>query len=145
MRSRRLLAFLFGLSLASSSNASERCAVLFQTPDGQIEHKELATLSLANLAPEAQFTLPHEAPENVKSVQCGRSTLVPGPNDHKPLLAGYPLSIVSDGRVGVLEAVNGQLRFRMLEGEMSASESEQAQTTLNAAQDQFNVRAAVAP
>ncbi|MFA5633489.1 MAG: hypothetical protein WC997_18530 [Porticoccaceae bacterium] len=145
MRLLQVTTAFLALLASSASNAAEHCAVLFETPGGKIERKVLPHLSVAGLASEDAFALPEDAPPKVRSVQCGREAIVPGPNDHKPLQAGYPLSIVATGRVGVLEAVNGQLRFRMLEGEMTEAESELVQRAINAAQERFGMQPAVAP
>ena len=145
VRSVQLAVLSLVLALASPAIAAERCAVLFEATEGKIEHAFLPSLSVATLAPEQAFALPPDAPAKVRSIQCGRGSLVPGANDLKPLQAGYPISIVASGRVGVLEAVAGQLRFRMIEGEMTEAESELVQRALNQAQEQFHERAVVAP
>ena len=145
MRSAQLVVLSIVLALASPVVATERCAVLFETTDGKIGHAFVPSLSVADLAPEQAFDLPPDTPTQVRSIQCGRETLVPGVNDIKPLQAGYPISIVASGRVGVLEAVSGQLRFRMLVGEMTEEESSLVERALNQAQEQFHGRAVVAP
>ena len=145
VRSLQLVTFFLALGATTPSIAAERCAVLFETSEGKIQHQTLPSLSVAELASEQAFALPVDAPPEVRSIQCGRETIVPGINDYKPLQAGYPLSIVAAGRVGVLEAINGQLRFRMLEGEMTVVESELVQRAINAAQERFDKQPAVAP
>ncbi|AOH36487.1 hypothetical protein BGP89_09055 [Luteimonas sp. JM171] len=145
VRSLQLVTFFLALAATTPSIAAERCAVLFETSEGKIEHQTLPLLSVAGLASEQAFVLPVDAPPEVRSIQCGREAIVPGINDHKPLQAGYPLSIVAAGRVGVLEAINGQLRFRMLEGEMTEVESELVQQAINAAQERFDKQPAVSP
>lgn len=144
-RSTQLAVLSLVLALACPAIAAERCAVLFETTDGEIEHAFLESLSVAELAQDQAFSLPPDAPPKVRSIQCGRETLVPGDNDLKVLRAGYPISIVANGRVGVLELVAGQLRFRMLSGDMTEPESILMQRTLNKAQDQLQGRALVAP
>ena len=145
MRLLQVITAFLALLASSPGSAAERCGVLFETPGGKIEHKVLPHLSVAGLPSEEAFALPEGAPPKVRSIQCGREAIVPGPNDHKPIQAGYPLSIVATGRVGVLEAVNGQLRFRMLEGEMTEAESELVQQAINAAQERPGMQPAVAP
>jgi len=76
---------------------------------------------------------------NVKALMCGRDALVLGPNDYKVLRANLTMFVVTNGRVAVLEAVNGQLRFRVTDGEMSPQESERTQSALNIEQALFNV------
>ncbi|HUG98943.1 MAG TPA: hypothetical protein VMQ83_07185 [Gammaproteobacteria bacterium] len=142
MTSSQFIAFLSALAAAATGNAAEWCAVLFETPGSGIERKVLESFSVERLAPDQPFALPPDTPQGVKSIQCGREALVLGPNDHKPLHAGYPLSIVVGGRVGVLEAVNGQLLFRMLKGKMTDQEAEQAGAALNAAQERFDDQSA---
>ncbi|MEG3158228.1 hypothetical protein ACKVMH_10120 [Lysobacter zhanggongensis] len=128
--------------LPSSLTALEKCAVLFETPSGEIKQAFLPSLQVLSLAPDATFSLPPDAPPNVKAVQCGRHSLGPSQHDYKVLAAGYPFNIVADQRVGVLEIVKGQLRFRMLDGEMNESEIEHVQAFLNESQPLFNDAAA---
>ena len=130
--------------LASATTVLEKCAVLFEAPSGGIKHAFLPSLHILSLAPNATFSLPSDAPPNVKAVQCGRQSLGPSQYDYKVLAAGYPLNIVTDKRLGVLEIVKGQLRFRMLDGEMSESEIKHVERFLNESQPLFN-GAAVAP
>lgn len=82
--------------------------------------------------------MPSDAPEGVVALQCFRQKLALGPNDYKPLLAGYTLGIVTDDRVGVLEVVDGRLQFRMVAGALTAEESVQVEGALNIAQAKFN-------
>ncbi len=75
-------------------------------------------------ATEKSAKLVADAPDGatVTSVLCGRSTIVPSPNDYKVLLGGYTLYILDTGtghlqREGVLEIKNGQLSFSLSKGE----------------------------
>ena len=101
---------------------TEQCAVLFENSSGLVEHKLLASLHVSDLADRSNFSLPADAPLKVQAIQCGRTSLVPLTYDYKVLAAGFPLAIVSGGRVGVLEALGGRVRFNMLDGEMTESE-----------------------
>jgi hypothetical protein len=69
---------------------------------------------------------------------CGRSSLIPAPNDYKVLLAGLTLGIArndeADARLGVLEQVDGKLQFRMIVGVLTAAEMTALQPRLNALQ-----------
>lgn len=53
------------------------------------------------------------------------------PSDAAPLLQGFPNGVVSEGRVGVTEIVNGRLQFRVLQGRMTSRESRGLQQSLN--------------
>jgi hypothetical protein len=120
-----------------ATDAAERCAVLHEVTPGQIVSTVLPSLSVEGLAAERAFSLPPEAPPHVQAIQCGRDSLVPGPNDYKVLQAGFPLSLVAGDRIGMLEAVDGRLRFRMLDGTMTPQETAQLQDALNVAQGHF--------
>lgn len=52
----------------------------------------------------------------------GRSDGVVSPADAGPLRSNVPNGVVSEGRVGVTEIINGRLQFRMLEGTMTSHE-----------------------
>lgn len=66
------------------------------------------------------------------SIACPRSSIVPAPNDWKVLVAGYPLYIMETGappesrRVGALELSQGQFRYRLVRGQLTAPEAERA-------------------
>ena len=60
-----------------------------------------------------------------------------GFGDSQPLLSSLPGVVISDGRVGVRELVNGQLQHRMLKGELDPDETYEIQTNLNTEQRLF--------
>jgi hypothetical protein len=122
----------------ASAQSTERCAVVFQGASGKLEHQVLPSLKVLSLAPSETFALPPDAPTTVKVVQCGRPSLVPAEGDYKVLAAGFPLAIVADDRVGVLEMEEGKLRFNMINGEMKESEIPGIQEFLNKSQEHFN-------
>jgi hypothetical protein len=86
----------------------------------------------------AQFSLPKDAPARVQGVMCGRSSLVPSPNDYKVVAAGFPLTIATNaekpGRMAVLELDKGRLQYRALEGKFTTHELEALLPVLNAMQ-----------
>jgi RHS repeat-associated protein len=67
----------------------------------------------------------------------GQSAGVQSPADASPLKQNLPNGVVTLGRVGVTEIVNGRLQFRMLEGKMTSRESRDQQQNLDSQQPQF--------
>jgi len=113
--------------------AREKCGVIFEVPGSAPQSMVLPSIHLASLGESDAFSLPPDAPKGVKAVQCGRDTIVPFRYDYKVIQAGLPLSIVAEGKVGVLEIAEGKLRFRMLSGKMSESEQSFVGAFLDAA------------
>ena len=123
----------------------ERCGVVYEAAKGSIATKVVPSIHLVDLADGDSFKIPDDAPAGVKAVQCGRDSIGPLRNDYKVLLAGFPLSLVArDGRVAVLEASNGKLQLRALEGKLTDAENEQVQVFLDEAQFAFD-KAKLAP
>ena len=139
-------AFIVALAFSSASSATERtaqsqvasvtekCGVIFEESPGNTKSQLLPSLHLIDMTASSVFSLPEDSPANVKAVQCGRQSLVPLATDIKVIAAGFPLAIVSDDRVGVLEIIDGRLRFNMLEGEMTESEIHEIGDFLNTGQ-----------
>jgi hypothetical protein len=115
--------------------ATEKCAVLFEDSAGKMHSQLLPSLYVMSLAPDAKFSLPADAPSNVKAIQCGRPSLAPLAADLKVISAGYPIGIVSGGRVGVLSLPEGRLRFNMLDGEMTEAEIKEIGAFLDQGQE----------
>jgi len=67
----------------------------------------------------------------------GRTDGLISPGDAGSLRSGLPNGVVSLGRVGVTEIVNGRLQFRMLEGKMTPHEVRELQKSLDNQQRQF--------
>src|SRR4249919_3779965 len=99
---------------AATSVAREKCGVIFEVQGSPPQSMVLPSIHLVTLGESDSFALPADAPKGVKAVQCGRDTIVPFRYDYKVIEAGMPLSIVAQGKVGVLEIAEGKLRFRML-------------------------------
>lgn len=144
MRVSRVLLIL-SIALASSGapaeeipvGSVEKCGVIFENSSGEPEHKLLPGLAVLAIADGDAFALPPDAPPKVMAVQCGRTTLVPHKNDYQVLLAGFPFSIASDDRVGILEVVEGHVQFRMLDGKMTDAELEPIGKYLDFAQGEI--------
>ncbi|MBX3477161.1 MAG: hypothetical protein KF910_06120 [Brevundimonas sp.] len=72
----------------------------------------------------------------IGAIVCERENLVPQSGDEQILSRlGLPLYIAAGERVGVLEALDGQLTFRVLEGELAEDEVPAMMAFLNTAQD----------
>ena len=128
---------LVAMPLIAEDLATESaCGVMVRGDDGKTNIIVLPSLHvLASTAQEGAFKLPTDAPANVMGMMCGRSSLIPAPNDYKLLQAGFTLAIVrndeSKSRAGVLELVSGRLQFRMIDGVMSKEETNALQPRLN--------------
>ena len=122
-----------GSGAESRTNTIEACGAAYRDSSGKAHSFLLPQLS-KSLAVEETFILPSNAPANVLQIQCGRSSLVPLITDVKVLAAGYPFSVLSGGRIGTLEIIDGLLRFDMDLGEMTDPETEQIQIILNEGQ-----------
>ena len=82
-----------------------------------------------------------ELPPRTSAIMCPRSSIVPAPNDWEVLEAGFPLYITESRappetrRVGVLEASQGQVRYRFVRGSMAEGEEAAIRTRLNQLQE----------
>lgn len=110
------------LEMAPTMGPAESCDVVVQTTSGQLERRNLPSLRIKSLAAET-FALPADAPLNVKMIQCARPSLLPAPADRKVVAAGFPFSVAADKRVVLLTRQDGQLRYKMLSGELSEAET----------------------
>ncbi|MEQ1617777.1 MAG: hypothetical protein ABL883_05485 [Terricaulis sp.] len=71
----------------------------------------------------------------VDAIVCDRSGLFLGPADYRVLMdLAMPLYIRHDGRVAVLEAVEGRLQVRLLHGALREGESEALADALDRAE-----------
>jgi hypothetical protein len=64
-------------------------------------------------------------PTGVVGMMCARTSIVPAGYDDEVIALGVPFFIAetgSPGRLGVLEAIAGQYRFRMIRGNLAAEE-----------------------
>ena len=116
----------------------EKCGVVYAGADGSLANMMMPSLHVLELADDASFQLPADAPPNVKGVTCGRESLIPARNDYKVLGAGIPLTIIHGERLGALTIVDGHLRFQMLKGEMTELEMPKIGAYLDAAQLALN-------
>lgn len=90
-----------------------------------------ATTSSSRTTDSATAAKPEDAVAVIHGHIDGRSDGVVSPADARPLAQGLPNGVVSEGRVGVTELVNGRLQFQMLEGRMSVHESDALQKSLD--------------
>src|SRR5690348_9264426 len=121
----------------------EKCGVIANV-NGKERSVVLPSLHVlqatAKLGP---FVLPADAPQHVLAIQCGRRSLIPAENDYKVLQAGFPLYIVSHGRMLVMEVSDGQLQIRTVAGRLSSDEIPLIQAYLNKAQEYFYINAPI--
>jgi hypothetical protein len=114
--------------------AEERCGVMVEDAPGKLASQVVPGWHVSGPDAAAAFVLPGDVTRKAVMVQCGRRSVVPYMADVRVLAAGLPLSLVAGQRVSVLEAVDGHLRLRMLDGEMTEVEAVGAQAFLDAAQ-----------
>jgi hypothetical protein len=112
------------------ANVVEACGAAYRDSSGKAQGFLLPQLS-KSLASDVEFSLPPNAPTNILGIQCRRQSLAPLLSDVKVIAAGYPFTILSGGRIGTLEIVDGRLRFNMIDGEMTDLEVEQIGTILD--------------
>lgn len=110
------------LEMAPTTGPAETCDVVVQTASGKLERRNLPSLLVKSLAAET-FALPADAPPNIKMIQCARPTLLPAPADRKVVAAGFPFSVAAGKRVMLLTRQDGQLRYKMLTGELTEAEA----------------------
>jgi hypothetical protein len=149
----RELVFLSALVASTAANAEgkiaaptpvefvatvEKCGVVYEDAKGKSTSMVLPSLHVLDLADDAGFSLPADAPAKVTVVQCGRDTIVPQKNDYKVLVAGFPFVIIGDDRVLFLEVVDGQLQVQIKEGQFTEAEIPRLQAFLNEAQPAYS-------
>jgi hypothetical protein len=123
----------------------EDCSVMVQNESGKVVRVvELPSLHVATLSAQSKpFALPSDAPAGVTAVGCARESIIPLLYDYRVVAANYPLLISANGkgRLGVLEAQNGQLQFEMVDGKVTDLEQKQIQEFLDRAQILFDKEA----
>jgi RHS repeat-associated protein len=95
-----------------------------------------ATTGRSSRTDSASATIPAGAAAVIHGHIDGRTDGVVSPGDAGPLKQGLPNGVVSEGRVGVTEIVDGRLQFRMLDGRMTDGESRRLQRSLDLQQRQ---------
>jgi hypothetical protein len=115
------------------------CLVIARNAGGTVHSVPLSSLHVLESTSHAgKFALPPDAPAGPTGLLCGRSSLIPAPNDYKVLLAGLTLGISKNdepnARLGVLELVSGKLQFRMIDGVLTVEEMKMLQPRLDALQ-----------
>lgn len=133
-----LAAALLGAPSSSAPPAKEvsetRCAWLVEGPNGvsSVDTPKLRLLEAA-ARPGPLVLAP---PPGARSVQCGRTSIVPAEHDDELLSLGLPLAIVDVSgpepfRVAVLEISTGQFSFRLLDGKLTKEEGDAVSQRLN--------------
>jgi len=109
-------------AVAPAPVAEGACGVVKPTADKQGEFVVQPDLHpLTQTGKGQRFTL--DAPAG-SLVMCARATLLPLANDAEIVVGGFPFMIAEDPgeRIGVLEFSDGEFRFRMIEGALTAAE-----------------------
>lgn len=125
-------------SVAVTSGTKEKIAFVVKGEDGlTVQVAQDATTNSTSRTDSASAAKPKGALAVLHGHIDGRSDGVISPADAGPLRQGLPNGVVSTGRVGVSELVDGRLQFRMLEGRMSPHEFKELQKSLDKQQGQF--------
>jgi hypothetical protein len=82
----------------------------------------------------SEFTVPKAAVAVAHSHPDDRSSILPGPEDNLVVDAGRPSYIYHDGRVAVLERVDGRYTYRLLKGAFTPDEASKLEKVLNTLQ-----------
>ncbi len=124
--------FLTTLALVAALQA-EQCSVIIPHPSGQgVTYQPVAGYSVQN------SDLPLRFPpgfDGVQAIVCARPNLVISDNDFRVVVdLGVPMMIGARGVIGSLEISNGRMRFRVIQGELTAAEAEMVQQALDRGQ-----------
>lgn len=125
--------------VAVTSGTKEKIGFVVPTSDGahQVVAAEGATTASTGREDSASASRPANAAAVIHGHIDGVTNGVVSPRDARPLQSGLPNGVVSEGRVGVTELVNGRLQFRMLQGKMGPREVRELQKSLDNQQEQF--------
>jgi len=149
-KSLRLAAFaaasILALSVPAAASSSDalreiRCDLMEQN-GGRLETVEAPDLHVLEQTASGRRFAP-ALTQDASGIMCGRTSIVPAPNDDQVLALGLPFYIAemgTPGRLGVLEIDSGQYRFRMLAGRLRPED--QAALDARLAEFQGRIRAA---
>lgn len=130
------LATLVSANLPPQAVQEAGCSALVKTEQGTTVVDDANLKVLEQTRTSADFVYRRE---NTQAIRCVRTDLVPVLNDVKVLRAGYPLYVVQavagTTRAGVLEVSGGQVRFRVVQGELTPDEKQRLLTRLNEIQE----------
>ena len=128
-----MLGALVAAALLGAQSVPERCAVIVPHPGGTgFTHYPAPGYTVANAVP------PLSLPEGLGAVEqiiCGRETLAFTDNDFRVVFGlGVPMAIGAEDVLGLLEMVDGQFRFTLLQGELSSAQAAVVQAALERGQ-----------
>lgn len=133
-----LLLSIGAIAWADSPSEEYSCAYTVATPEGMfkvVPSEQLQVLSRASA--KDKFTLPADAPADVTSINCYRSSSVPVAGDTAVLEAGYSLYIFapfSSGKALLsLQLERGKFTLRLMKGRLSPAEQKAADQWVEAA------------
>ncbi len=128
-------AMVAGKDVVAVANGGTEEKVGFVMPNDNGGHEVRlasdATTSSTSGNDSATASVPTDAVAVIHGHIDGQSHGLVSPGDAGTLTQGLPNGVVSEGRVGVTEIVNGRLQFRMLKGRMTKDESRGLQRSLN--------------
>jgi hypothetical protein len=113
------------------------CAFTVRTEDGRFRIVPSETLRVLDQVSETgAFVLPSDAPSDIASIMCARTSPVPSKNDMLVPRAGYPLYIAAPpaggpNRVFVLSLEAGVLTYKATRGSLTDDESKQVDGVLS--------------
>ena len=137
----RLLLLLLSVAAPQAGVARDLsetvCAFTVKTDDGRfriVPSEELHVLD--QVAEASTFRLPTDAPRDIASIMCARSSPVPIKNDMLVPLAGYPLYLSAPpagggpNRVFVLDSKAGVVTYTSVRGTLTEIESSRVEDVL---------------
>ena len=127
------------MAVRGSEPLSEsECAFMVAASEGGFKIVPSKTLKvLQQGVSTGAFTLPADAPKDVASVMCARSSPVPALTDTAVVKAGYPLFIAAPAtsgpsRVFALESIGSAYTFRAVRGLLTPAEQAAVDAALHA-------------
>lgn len=104
------------------------------------QNAETVSVDASHVADQLHAGLPltSHPDQRAEAVMCARNSILPQASDWRVISElGIPFFIRSDERLGVLEMVDGRIRFRLVVGEMTEPEVESLLPSLDAFQSEL--------
>jgi hypothetical protein len=104
------------------------------------QNTETVSVDASHIADQLHAGLPltSHPDQRPEAVICARNSILPQASDWRVISElGIPFFIRSDERLGVLEMVDGRIRYRLVVGEMADAEVESLLPILNALQSEL--------
>ena len=128
-----MIGAIFAVVMVTQQAVPKQCSVIIPHPGGSgFTHQPAPGYSVANATPPLRLP---EGFENVIMLACARQNLVITDNDFRIVLEhDVPLMIAGAGVRGTLELVEGQVRFRVSGGALTAAQQDLVDAALERGQ-----------